>query len=167
MQRADVAAECLEVERSCRVDPAHERARVGDRERGVSRRERVPVEEGERLARFEVEFAQYAVGKVGVQCEVGLTDRPERADPRHIAVVQRADVRQRNLGPGSLVAGGESVRMTEERCAHDLVGSRRTESDEVTGDRGAVERRRVSRAHVGVATHPDARGHAVCRCALP
>ena len=78
MQRADVAAERLEVERSRRVDPAHERARVGDRERGLSRRERVPVEEGERLARLErrVRRARRGRGRRSVR---GRTDRPCRA----------------------------------------------------------------------------------------
>ena len=45
MQRADVAAERLEVERSRRVDPAHEPARVVDRERSLSGRIRVADQE--------------------------------------------------------------------------------------------------------------------------
>ena len=128
------------------VDPVDEPARVVDRERSLSGGERVAVQERDRLARLELEVAEHAVREIGVLCEVRLPDRAERAHAGQVVVVQGLDVALGDLRSRALVAGGESVRMTEERCAHDLVGSRRAESDEVTGDRGAVERRaRLSR----------------------
>ena len=77
MERADVTAERLEVECSSRVRPFEPRASVGDREGSLSRRERVSVQQCERLARLELEVAKRSVREIGVLCEIRLADRPE------------------------------------------------------------------------------------------
>ena len=77
MERADVPAERLEVECRSRVRPLEPRASVGDREGSLSRRERVAVQQCERLAGLELEVAERPVREIGVLCEVRLADRPE------------------------------------------------------------------------------------------
>ena len=144
VESSHIAAERLEVERGRCVEPLDRRAEVVDGERGVPGRERVPVQQREGLAGLELEIAECAAREVGVLGEVGLADGPERAHARCVAVVQGADVRQRDLGTGSLIAGGQRVRLAEERRAHDLGARRRAEPDEVAEDRRPVERRASS-----------------------
>ena len=49
------------------------------------------------------------------------------------------------------MSGGERVRMAEEGGTHDFLARRRSEPDEVTEDRRAVEFPGIVRAHVRVA----------------
>ena len=77
MEGADVSAERLEVECRGRIRPLEPRAGVGEREGSLSRRERVAVQQRERLAGLELEVAERPVREVGVLCEVRLADRPE------------------------------------------------------------------------------------------
>ena len=59
------------------------------------------------------------------------------------------------------MSGGERVRLAEEGGADDLLARRRSEPDEVTEDRRAVERSGIACADVRVAAHPDAGREAV------
>ena len=77
MEGAEVSAERLEVQRRSRIRPLEPRASVGDRQGSLSRRERVAVQQCERLAGLELEIAERPVSEVGVLCEVRLADRPE------------------------------------------------------------------------------------------
>ena len=75
------------------------------------------------LSGVESEVSERSVGEVGVLCEIGFPDGPERSHLRLRAVVQRRDDALRELGTHALVAGDEPVREPQQRCAHDVTGA--------------------------------------------
>ena len=123
-----LARKRLEVERRSEIAPVEERARVGDRERRLTGRERVADEECYGLSGLELELSQGAIGEVGVLCEIRLTDGSERAHERRLAGVERVGDCLRDLRADALVSGREPVGEAKQRRSDSVIGCRRTEA---------------------------------------
>ena len=100
MHRVPVRAERLEIERSGVVEHVEEDERICERECTESCRKRALVEQGDRLARNELQVVKDPVREVGHLGQIALADRAEGADLRQPIGVQRRHEMRGELGPG-------------------------------------------------------------------
>ena len=160
MEQRQVGGEGLQVERPGDVHGFEQAVRVVDRQRRRPGRERVRVEERERLLRLELDLAEEAVSEIGHCRKVGLAERAQHPDAGVLAAVQGGCQTLGDLGADTGRAAGEGVGEPDHRRPHDLRRRVRPGSDKVVGDQGAVEVPRLlggdgdllPRAHAG--RHP-------------
>ena len=120
------------------IEDVEQHERIGERERGVPRRERALVEERDRFAARKLEVAEDAVGEVGHLGEIALSDRAERPDLGQPVGVQRRDEMRCELGTGTGRRARECVREPERGRPHHLVGDGSALRDPVLPDEEPV-----------------------------
>ena len=119
-------------------------------------RERVVVDEPERLAGAERNAVEERVREVGVRREVALADGAEHPYLRRLAVVQRRDETRRDLRPDPCDPGREPVRHSHHHRADGILGRERPLPDAMAPEQAAVEAGDL----VGGDAHPLPRRHA-------
>ena len=156
MQHRRVAGEPLQAERPHHVVGVQQPRRVGQGQRADPDRERVSVEQRQRLAPLEHQPARLQrVDQLGHCRQVGLAQRADRRQPRRHTVVERGHERLGHLRTHHAAPAAERVHPVQQRRASHLTGQR-------VAVRGAVRLDREPREAPGVLcglAHPAQGAH--------